>query len=134
MANEPLLPTTERALLQRVATEQSTKRAPSLAAAVVRDGRIAWSGGRGRVGGEVPGPDTQYRIGSITKTFVAALVMRLRDEGKVELNAPFDKYVPGTAFGDVTVAQLLAHAGCITSESPFHWLERTPFVDCADLA
>ncbi|WP_211771746.1 serine hydrolase domain-containing protein [Kutzneria sp. CA-103260] len=129
-----MLPTTERALLQRVATEQATKRAPSLAAAVVRDGGMVWSGGRGRVGGEAPGVDTQYRIGSITKTFVAALVMRLRDEGKVELNAPYGKYVPGTAFGDVTVAQLLAHAAGLTAESPGQWWERTPGVEWPELS
>jgi len=82
---EPLLPSTERALLHRVAAEQATKRAPSLVAAVVRDGQIVWSGGRGRVAGVVPDADTQYRIGSITKTFVAALVLRLRDEGRLDL-------------------------------------------------
>jgi CubicO group peptidase (beta-lactamase class C family) len=131
---EPLLPSTERALLQRVAVEQSTKRAPSLVAAVVRDGRLVWAGGRGRVAGVAPDADTQYRIGSITKTFVAALVMRLRDEGKVELNAPYDKYVPGTAFGDVTVAQLLAHASGITAESPGLWWERTPGVQWPEMA
>jgi CubicO group peptidase (beta-lactamase class C family) len=131
---EPLLPTTERALLQRLAAEQSAKRAPSMAAALVRDGRIAWSGGRGRVDGDVPGVDTQYRIGSITKTFVAVLVMRLRDEGKVDLNAPYGKYVPGTAFGDVTVAQLLAHAAGLTAESPGQWWERTPGVTWPELA
>lgn len=134
MPTEPLLPTTERALLQRVATEQSAKRAPSLAAAVVRDGAMVWSGGRGRVDGAAPGVDTQYRIGSITKTFVAALVMRLRDEGKVELNAPYGKYVPGTAFGDVTVAQLLAHAAGLTAESPGQWWERTPGVEWPELS
>jgi CubicO group peptidase (beta-lactamase class C family) len=131
---EPLLPTTERALLQRVATEQSSKRVPSLVAAVVRDGRMVWSGGRGRVDGDTPGADTQYRIGSITKTFVAALVMRLRDEGRVELNAPYGNYVPGTPFGDVTVAQLLAHSGGLTAESPGSWWERSPGVDWTELA
>ncbi|REH48652.1 CubicO group peptidase (beta-lactamase class C family) [Kutzneria buriramensis] len=134
MPIEPLLPTTERALLQRLASEQAAKRVPSLVAAVVRDGRIAWSGGRGRVAGEVPGVDTQYRIGSITKTFVAVLVMRLRDEGKVALNAPYGKYVPGTAFGDVTVAQLLAHAAGLTAESPGQWWERTPGVEWTELS
>ncbi|KWX02219.1 beta-lactamase [Carbonactinospora thermoautotrophica] len=37
----PLLPTTERALLHRVATEQAERRLPSLAAAAVRDGEVA---------------------------------------------------------------------------------------------
>ena len=129
-----VLPTTERALLQRVATEQSARRAPSLAAAVVRDGKIVWSGARGRVGADQPTADTQYRIGSITKTFVAVLVMRLRDEGKVDLNAPLEQYVPGTAFGKVTVAQLLSHASGITAESPGQWWERTPGTSWQELS
>ncbi|MET0236040.1 MAG: serine hydrolase domain-containing protein [Kibdelosporangium sp.] len=120
-----MLPTTELALLRRVAHEQSACRAPSLVAAVVRDGGIVWSGGRGRVDGEQPGVDTQYRIGSITKTFIAVLIMRLRDEGRIDLNDPLDKHIPGTVLGDRTIAQLLSHTGGLTSESPGSWWERS---------
>jgi CubicO group peptidase (beta-lactamase class C family) len=119
-----MLPTTEMALQRRVAVEQADSRAPSLVAAVVRGDGVLWSGGRGRVDGARPTEDTQYRIGSITKTFVAVLVMRLRDEGKLDLNDPLDKHVPGTSLGHLTVAQLLAHTGGLTSESPGDWWER----------
>lgn len=119
-----MLPTTERALLRRVAIEQAEHRAPSLIAAVVRAGEILWTGARGTVDGQPPTPDTQYRIGSITKTFVAVLVMRLRDEGRLDLSDPLDKHVPDTGLGHLTVAQLLAHTGGITSESPGAWWER----------
>ncbi|MEU6645253.1 serine hydrolase domain-containing protein [Saccharomonospora sp. NPDC046836] len=121
-----MLPSTELLLLRRIATEQATGRAPSLAAAVVRDGAIAWSGARGYVGATAPDTTTQYRIGSITKSLVAAVVLRLRDEGKLDLNDPLDKHVPGTSFGGTTIAQLLAHTSGLTSESPGAWWERTP--------
>ncbi|NEE44717.1 beta-lactamase family protein, partial [Streptomyces sp. SID8455] len=67
--SEELLPGTRRSLLHRVATAQREGRAPSLAAAVRREGRIVWSGGRTGLEGPAPDADTQYRIGSITKTF-----------------------------------------------------------------
>ena len=120
-----LLPATERALLHLVATAQAEHRAPSLAAAIIRDGRLTWFGGRGRVDGAAPTADTQYRIGSITKTFVAVLVMRLRDEGRLDLNDPLDRHVPGTPIGDRTIAQLLAHTGGLSAEPAGDWWERT---------
>ncbi|PRX50213.1 CubicO group peptidase (beta-lactamase class C family) [Prauserella shujinwangii] len=128
-----MLPTTEFALLRRIATEQSVNRAPSLVAAVVRDGAIVWSGARGLVDGTPPDTGTQYRLGSITKSLVAAVVLRLRDEGRLDLNDPIDKHVPGTAFGGVTIAQLLAHTSGLTSESPGSWWERSEGGPWADL-
>src|SRR3954467_6407751 len=89
-----MLESTEHALLRRIAHEQAACRAPSLVAAVVRDGEIVWSGSRGRVGDRPPGTDTQYRLGSITKTLVATAVMRLRDEGLLDLNDPLPKQNP----------------------------------------
>ncbi|WP_158881824.1 serine hydrolase domain-containing protein [Amycolatopsis anabasis] len=128
-----MLSTTELALLRRLATEQSTRRAPSLVGGVVRDGALVWSGARGFVDGTAPDDDTQYRLGSITKSMVAALVLRLRDEGKLELNDPLERHVPGTGFGMLTIAQLLAHTGGITAESPGSWWERSPGGDWAAL-
>ncbi|WP_327354859.1 serine hydrolase domain-containing protein [Streptomyces sp. NBC_01304] len=121
-----LLPGTRRALLHRTAAEQANGRAPSLVAAVVRDGRIVWTGSRTMVEGHGPDGDTQYRIGSITKTFTAVLVMRLRDEGLLDLGDPLDKHLPGTGVGEVTVGQLLAHTGGLAAETPGEWWERTP--------
>lgn len=120
-----MLQTTEFALLRRVAAEQAENRAPSLVAAVVRGGDVLWSGGRGAIDGAAPTTDTQYRIGSITKTFIAVLVLRLRDEGRLDLNDSLDKHVPGTSYGHLTIAQLLSHTGGLTSESPGPWWERS---------
>ncbi|MER7109107.1 serine hydrolase domain-containing protein [Streptomyces sp. NPDC000229] len=123
---EALLPSTERALLHRVATAQAEGRAPSLVGAVARDGRLLWEGGRSCVDGHAPNADTQYRIGSITKPFTAVLVMRLRDEGLIDLADPLEKHLPGTGVGEVTVAQLLGHSAGLAAESPAPWWERTP--------
>ncbi|QIP85641.1 beta-lactamase family protein [Streptomyces sp. Tu 2975] len=125
-AMEELLPGTRRALLHRIAVAQSEGRAPSLAAAVQRDGHLVWTGFRTSVDGHAPDADTQYRIGSITKTFTAVLVMRLRDEGLLGLDDPLEKHLPGTGVGEVTVAQLLGHSAGLSAETPPPWWERTP--------
>ncbi|MGW6939560.1 serine hydrolase domain-containing protein [Streptomyces xanthophaeus] len=121
-----LLPATRRALRHRIAVAQSTGRAPSVVAAVIRGGELVWEGSRTSVAGHGPDGNVQYRIGSISKTFTAVLVMRLRDEGLLELTDPLEKHLPGTPAGEVTIAQLLAHTGGLAAETPGPWWERTP--------
>ncbi|GAA3227099.1 hypothetical protein GCM10020256_38100 [Streptomyces thermocoprophilus] len=125
-AQHELLPATRRALLHRVAVAQNEGRTPSLVAAVVRDGQRVWDGARTSVEGHAPDENTQYRIGSITKTFTAVLVMRLRDEGLIDLGDPLEKHLPGTGAGEATIADLLAHTGGLAAESTGPWWERTP--------
>ncbi|MEU9474288.1 serine hydrolase domain-containing protein [Streptomyces sp. NPDC048191] len=125
-SQEELLPGTRRALLHRIAVAQAEGRAPSLVAAVVRGGRAVWHGARTSVDGHGPDETVQYRIGSITKTFTAVLVMRLRDEGLLDLGDPLEKHLPGTGVGEATIAELLAHTAGLAAESPAPWWERTP--------
>jgi CubicO group peptidase (beta-lactamase class C family) len=123
---DSLLPATARQLLARTAQAQADGRVPSLVAGVVRGGELAWWAGRGEVGGAEPDADVQYRLGSITKSVTAVLVMRLRDEGRLGLDDPLDRHLPGTPFGGRTVGQLLSHVAGVTAESPGDWWERTP--------
>ncbi|WP_189311374.1 serine hydrolase domain-containing protein [Streptomyces brasiliensis] len=125
-SSEELLPGTRRALVHRIAVAQAAGRAPSLVAAVVRGGRAVWHGSRTSVDGHGPDEDVQYRIGSITKTFTAVLVLRLRDEGVLDLGDPLEKHLPGTGAGEAMIAELLAHTGGLAAESPAPWWERTP--------
>ncbi|MFF6995989.1 serine hydrolase domain-containing protein [Streptomyces sp. NPDC008313] len=124
-SQEELLPATRRSLAHRLAVAQAEGRAPSLVAAVVRGGETVWNGASSSVDGQSPDENVQYRIGSITKTFTAVLVLRLRDEGVLHLGDPLEKHLPGTGVGDVTVAELLAHTSGLAAESPAPWWERT---------
>jgi CubicO group peptidase (beta-lactamase class C family) len=61
-------------------------------------------------------PDTQYRLGSITKTFTAAAVMQLRDAGKLDLEDTLDRHVEGAAH-QPTIRRLLSHASGLQRET-----------------
>ncbi|MFN8148864.1 MAG: serine hydrolase domain-containing protein, partial [Candidatus Nanopelagicales bacterium] len=70
--------------------------APGLAYGVVADGRLVHARGRGEacLGGPVPDASTVFRIASMTKSFLGATVLSLRDEGLLSLEVPVATYVP----------------------------------------
>ncbi|MDO5498845.1 MAG: serine hydrolase domain-containing protein [Propionibacteriaceae bacterium] len=129
---------TEARLHRHLARAQRELRLPSVSAGIVRGGELAWSDRigtlTGRAGGPAPTPTTQYRIGSITKTLVAVAIMRLRDEGAIDLDDRFEDHVPGTRIGRATIAQLLCHGGGVQAETDGPWWERTPGGDWRSLA
>lgn len=114
---------------RRLAEEQRDRRLPSVVAGLVRDGRMVWSGSAGEttgVEGVLPGADLQYRTGSITKTFVAVAVLRLRDEGLLALTDSVHAHLPDAPAGDASVAQVLCHGAGLPAETAGPWWERTP--------
>ncbi|WP_412074891.1 serine hydrolase domain-containing protein [Streptomyces xanthophaeus] len=89
----------------------------ALATVKDREGRSrTYTAGLGDVttGSKVP-RDGQVRIGSNTKTFTAVVVLQLVGEGKIDLDAPVETYLPGLVRGEgidgrhITVRQLLQH-------------------------
>ena len=82
--------------------------------AAVRDGQVIWAGSSGRMrdGRTDLHPDDPMVIGSVTKTFVAATVMQLVEEGRLRLDDPVRKHLPelrGIVSPKITVRQLLDH-------------------------
>ena len=69
---------------------------PGIAYGVVARGRLVHAGGLGerRAGGPAPDAGTVFRIASMTKSFTAAMVLALRDDGAVRLGDPAEEYVP----------------------------------------
>lgn len=124
---------TRRLLDVRLARDQAGQRLPSVSAGLVRDGELVWAGGRGLVDGQAPDANTQYRAGSITKTFVAAAVLMLRDRGEVSLSDPIGDHIDAGSVGGMTIGQLLSHSAGLRAETANPWWERTPGKSLAQL-
>lgn len=62
---------------------------PSMSAAIVKDRTLLWSKGFGEAG-----PDTNYRIASLTKTFASVLLMQLVEQGKLNLDDKMASFSP----------------------------------------
>jgi CubicO group peptidase (beta-lactamase class C family) len=127
--------TTARRLRAVLAAEQRRGRLPSLVAGVVRDGELVWTGSHGEhTGAEPPSANTQYRIGSVTKTMTAVLVLQARDDGLLRLGDRLADHLPGVGYGDRTLRSLLAHSSGMQSEPAGPWWERSPGVSFEELA
>ncbi|MEV4513017.1 serine hydrolase domain-containing protein [Dactylosporangium sp. NPDC049525] len=98
---------------------QADARVPALSVAIHRADRPLWTF---TVGADVDAR-SQLRIGSVTKTFTAVLVMQCRDEGLLDLDDPISRHLPVKAHGDLTVGRMLSHLS---------GLQREPFGDVWD--
>lgn len=97
-------------------------RTPSVAYALVAEGRIVHAGGfaDGTVS-PVPGPDTAFRIASCTKSFTAVAMLQQRDAGRLDLDAPVTEYLPLTTIptASPTVGQLASMAAGFPTDDPW---------------
>jgi CubicO group peptidase (beta-lactamase class C family) len=86
---------------------------PSASIAVVKNGRLVYANAYGAARLEpraTATPDMRYAIGSISKQFTAVAVLLLQQDGKLKLDDPVSRYIPGLTRGnEVTVRQLLSH-------------------------
>ncbi|MEU3647687.1 serine hydrolase domain-containing protein [Lentzea sp. NPDC034063] len=102
----------DRKVIQQ-ALDQITQSGAALGVqARVTDGRQRFtaSSGKAELDGNRPVPENgRFRVGSITKTFVSTVTLQLAGEGKVDLDAPVVRYLPGLIDGRITVRQVLQH-------------------------
>lgn len=87
---------------------------PGVVAALRMPDGTVWYGGSGKAilppGAEKATPDTPWVIGSITKTFVAALAFKLQEEGRLSLDDPISTWLPDVANARrITLRMLLNH-------------------------
>jgi CubicO group peptidase (beta-lactamase class C family) len=90
-----------------------------VAVLVARDGKILFQGGFGYADLEKKTPitpETKFRIGSVSKQFTAAAILRLAEQKKLSLDDKLSKFFPEFPKGEgVTVRQLLTHTSGIKS-------------------
>src|SRR5256714_7439508 len=103
-----------------VAKQMLSRHTAGVSVAVARDGRVILARGYGMANVEhsvAVTPETVFHIASISKNILAAVVLQLVDEGKLQLDDDVTKYVPEapTHGHHVTVRQLLNHTSGIYS-------------------
>lgn len=97
---------------------------PGGALVIVRGDQIVHVRGFGTAG-----PTTPFYLGSTTKSFTALAVLELVEEGRVDLDAPVQRYLPWFTLADgafsrgITVRQLLMHSGGIPGRAGEYWLD-----------
>jgi len=131
----------KRAQLEAVISKfMATDHVPGVSVAVVEDGKEVWSTGFGMADLEnfVPATSrTLYRLGSISKPITAVAAMRLWEQGKLDLDAPVQKYCPKfpqKPEGTITTRELLGHLAGIRHYRPrtsddMEWFNVTHFDD-----
>jgi CubicO group peptidase (beta-lactamase class C family) len=108
-----------------VARTQQRGCSPAVIAAVMRDGAVAHVASAGEA--HVPSRDTQFRIGSITKSLTAAVLVGLRDSGRLDLDDRIGRHVADLAppIGALRLRQLLGHVAGLQREPDGVWWERS---------
>jgi CubicO group peptidase (beta-lactamase class C family) len=118
--------------------------APSIAVAVVRNGKILWEEGFGWADKErkrPASPDTPYRLGSVSKPITATAIMVARERGILDLDQPINRYLDRTklraAIGDVasaTVRCVIQHMSGLPEYSEAYYRDEPGESPSLDLA
>ncbi len=108
-----------------VDAEMDAQRIPGLALGIVQDGRIVHIRGFGNAdtSGRAVTPQTPFIIGSLAKSFTALAIMQLVEAGKVEVDAPVQRYIPWFRVADeeasaqITVRHLLNQTSGLSTKT-----------------
>ena len=103
-----------KARIDRTATQVlEATGVPSASVAIVQEGRIVYTQayGQARLNPRLMAtPGMRYSIGSVSKQITATAILMLAEEGKLKLDDPVGKFIPGLTRGDeVTIRQILSH-------------------------
>ncbi|MFI1801897.1 serine hydrolase domain-containing protein [Streptomyces sp. NPDC020379] len=108
----------------QAALDRVVQGGPPGAIAYAEQGHHAWAGRAGTADpatGRLPRADDRFRVGSITKTFVATVMLQLEAEGRLSLDDKADHWLPGLVRGNghdgnqIKLRQLLNHTSGIYS-------------------
>ncbi|MEU8613404.1 serine hydrolase domain-containing protein, partial [Actinoplanes sp. NPDC048791] len=117
--------TPEQRLERAVRRVQADARVPALSVALHRADRSLWTCTVGTSGHpRALDAQSRFRIGSVTKTFTAVLVMQARDDGLLDLDDPIATHLDVPSHGTATIRRLLSHTA---------GFQREPYGDVWDL-
>lgn len=126
LAQDPVLDRAAALIADAAQWEIREKQIPSIAVAIIGPEGVRWSGAWGKAdadGTVAATPDTVYRAGSVSKLFTDVAVMKLVEQGKLDLDAPVRTYLPdfrpkNPFGGEITLRQLMTHRSGLVRESP----------------
>lgn len=106
-----------------VVAEMARMHVPGVSLAIVRGGRIVKAEGYGVADLEHQIPvraHTVFKIGSVSKQFLATGIMLLAQDGRLAIDDPISKYVAGTpeSWREITVRHFLTHTSGVVREGP----------------
>ena len=106
-----------------VRKQLEASRVPGLSLAVIKDGTVVKVAGYGFADRDkrIPAqPDTVYKIGSVSKQFIATAVMLLVQDGRLTLDDPIGRYLkdPPASWSPITIRHALTHTAGLVRESP----------------
>jgi CubicO group peptidase (beta-lactamase class C family) len=129
LPGEAVIDRAATSVLADVMTVEATATAPACIAAVTHRGRVVacTALGEPRLDGAATDRGTVFRIASMSKSFLAATVLSLVEEGLLDLSTPAHHYLPGLAGAglpgsdgfDATLGELLANRGGLGEDNPF---------------
>lgn len=123
LAATPAPTLNEPAIEEIVATTMHEQSIPGIAVGVLHEGKLVYAKGFGKANLEwnLPvTPDTIFMIGSISKPMLSVGINLLAERGKLGLDDPVSKHIPGTpaSWQGITLRHLLNHTSGIRRESP----------------
>ena len=125
--SKPVTPDIQ-ALDSFVAGELKAKGLVGLSVALMIDGKLVLAKGYGRSdldSGAAVTPETPFAIGSITKQFTCACILKLAEAGKLSVDDRVAKYYPGlTRAGDITLLDLMNHVSGYADYYPLDFVDR----------
>ncbi len=106
-----------------IQAEITKRHIPGVSLAVVKQGKVVKAKGYGLANVELnvsATPDTVYKIGSVSKQFLATGIMLLVQDGKLKVGDPIGSYLEGTpeAWKDITIRHLLTHTSGLPRKAP----------------
>jgi CubicO group peptidase (beta-lactamase class C family) len=117
-----------QALDSLVDSELKAKGLVGLSVALMIDGKVVLAKGYGRSAldsGAAVTPETPFAIGSITKQFTCACILKLAEAGKLSVDDKVAKYYPGlTRAGDITILDLMNHVSGYPDYYPLDFVDR----------
>ncbi len=123
---------------QWIAYQMRVSEQPGCALAIAWQGTVVHESAYGHAdlaAGVALTPRHRFRVASHSKSFTAAAIMKLREQGRVKLDDTAGQYVPGLhpQVATATVAQLLSHTAGIFRDGldSAYWARRAPFSDAA---